>query len=144
MPSEPISLHLSWWTATRCSQDQRELHPRPTLRTRNDRLVLLGHDCHYLLAGGSRSAFSHLQQRPCLGKDLSLPWAQQPKGAHLHKSSGQHMLQKSMDERLGWQRATLDLLAVGESVTERHLVVHHCLKPVVAQSNAKDVGCEIL
>ena len=77
------------------------------------------------------------------GELLTVGRTEQAIVTDLDKAPGQDMLQETVDEFLGGQRAELGLARVG-FVTERDLVVLHLDDAAVAERNTKDVGGEIL
>jgi len=60
--------------------------------------------------------------------------------AHLDKAFGQHMLQETVDERFGRERAQLDLTCVRHPVVKDHLVVLQLDQAAVADRYSDNIG----
>ena len=76
-------------------------------------------------------------------KFFTKDWTEKAIIAHLDKALGQDVLQETVDEFLGGQRAELGLAGVG-FVAEGDLVVLDLDDAAIAEGDAKDVGGEIL
>ena len=79
-----------------------------------------------------------------LGKSRTIAGCQETVVAHFDKASGQHMLQKAMDEGLGREGAGTLLFGLTVLIAEGDLVILHLEDTLVAQGDAEDVGRQIL
>ena len=71
-------------------------------------------------------------------------WTQKPVVTHLHKPTGQHMLQEAADEFHCPQDHGALAVAFLLLVMKEHLVILHLDDPAVGDGHSKDIGSEVL
>jgi hypothetical protein len=154
-PGQEIVCHQENWSRRATSLRTRNVpalhdlaagrakHDAARCRTIHTRIIELG-------VSISNISSRRLTGRPvvCLlandGQLLPATRTQEAVVAHLHKASGQNLLQKAVDEFLGRQGAEGEFPCVRSTIAKGHLPVGQLEDALVADRHPKDVGSQIL